>query len=110
MEERCLKCHNDPKLYESDLYRKTDWKAGDVRGVLEVVCPLEDNTQETRKTLFDTYLRVAAAAATVLTLSWVALRIGREMAHLRAATPAGRHGAAPPGGRLLVTFFDEATR
>ena len=78
MEERCLKCHNDPKLYESDLYRKTDWKAGDVRGVLEVVCPLEDNTQETRKTLFDTYLRVAAAAATVLTLSWVALRIGRR--------------------------------
>jgi hypothetical protein len=49
-----------------------------VRGVLEVVCPLEDNTQQTQKTLFDTYLRVAAAGAAVLTSSWLALRIGRR--------------------------------
>ena len=39
MEERCLKCHNDPKLYELEKFRKTDWKAGDIRGVLEVVLP-----------------------------------------------------------------------
>jgi serine/threonine protein kinase len=78
MEGRCLKCHNDPKLYEADPFRKTDWKAGDVRGVLEVVCPLEDNTQQTQRTLLETYLRVAVAGATVLTLSWVALRIGRR--------------------------------
>jgi serine/threonine protein kinase len=78
MEGRCLKCHNDPKLYEADPFRKTDWKEGDVRGVLEVVCPLEDNTQQTQKTLFETYLRVAGVGATVLTSSWFALRIGRR--------------------------------
>jgi Protein of unknown function (DUF3365) len=66
MEDRCLKCHNDPKLYESDAFRKTDWKAGDVRGVMEVVCPLEDNTLQTQKELFNTYLQVAGAGATVL--------------------------------------------
>jgi hypothetical protein len=54
MEERCLKCHNDPKLYEVDEFRKTDWKAGDIRGVLEVVCPLEENTEKTQKTLLYT--------------------------------------------------------
>jgi serine/threonine protein kinase len=78
MEERCLKCHNDPKLYESDPFRKVDWKIGDIRGVMEVVCPLEDNTLQTRETLLDTYLQVAGAGATVLTLSWVALRLGKR--------------------------------
>jgi serine/threonine protein kinase len=78
MEERCLKCHNDSKLYEADSFRKTDWKVGDVRGVMEIVCPLEDNTLQTQKTLFDTYLQVAGAGATVLTLCWIALRIGRR--------------------------------
>ena len=79
MEERCLRCDGDPKLYELDEFRKTDWKVGDVRGVLEVVCPLEDNTQQTHKTLFDTYLRVAGTGATVLALSWAGLRFGRRL-------------------------------
>jgi serine/threonine protein kinase len=78
IEARCLKCHNDSKLYESDEFRKSDWKVGDVRGVMEVVCPLEGNTLQTQKTLFDTYLQVAGAGATVLTLCWIALRLGRH--------------------------------
>ena len=76
MEERCLKCHNDPKLYELDEFRKTDWKAGDIRGVLEVVCPLEDNTEQTKKTLVNTYLQVAGTGAAVLALSWAGLMVG----------------------------------
>ena len=78
MEERCLKCHNDPKLYELDEFRKTDWKVGDIRGVLEVVCPLEDNTEQTQKTLFNTYLQVAGTGAAVLALSWAGLMLGRR--------------------------------
>jgi adenylate cyclase len=78
MEERCLKCHNDPKLYELDEYRKTDWKAGDIRGVLEVVCPLEGNAEQTQKTLLNTYLQVAGTGAAVLTLSWAGLMLGRR--------------------------------
>ena len=78
MEERCLKCHNDPKLYELDELRKTDWKVGDIRGVLEVVCPLEDNTVQTQNTLFNTYLQVAGTGAAVLALSSAALMLGRR--------------------------------
>ena len=78
MEERCLKCHNDPKLYELDEFRKTDWKAGDIRGVLEVVCPLEDNAEQTQKTLLNTYLQVAGTGAAVLALSWAGLMLGRR--------------------------------
>jgi len=78
MEDRCLKCHNDPKLYEIDRYRKTDWEAGDVRGVLEIVCPLENNAEQTQRTLFSTYFQVAGAAALVLALSWIALTFGKR--------------------------------
>jgi hypothetical protein len=45
---------------------------------LEIVCPLEDNTLQTRQTLLDTYLQVAGAGATVLALSWFALRLGKH--------------------------------
>ena len=78
VEERCLKCHNDPKLYELDEFRKSDWKPGDVRGVLEVVCPLEDNTEQTQQTLLNTYLQVAGVGAVVLTASWAGLMFGRR--------------------------------
>ncbi|MGA7498079.1 MAG: protein kinase [Isosphaeraceae bacterium] len=78
MEERCLKCHNDPKLYELDEFRKTDWKAGDIRGVLEVVCPLADNAEQTQKMLLYTYLQVGGTGAAVLTLSWAGLMLGRR--------------------------------
>jgi len=78
MEQRCLKCHNDPKLYELDEFRKTDWKAGDIRGVLEVVCPLEDNAEQTQKTLLNTYLQVAGTGVAVLTLCSAALMLGRR--------------------------------
>ena len=88
MEERCLKCHNDPKLYELDEFRKTDWKAGDIRGVLEVVCPLEDNTEQTQKTLLNTYLQVAGTGAAVLTLSWAGLMFGQaETSRLTESDP-----------------------
>jgi serine/threonine protein kinase len=76
MEERCLKCHNDPKLYELDKFRKTHWKPGDIRGVLEVVCPLENNTEQTQTTLLETYLQVGGTGIAVLALSWTVLRIG----------------------------------
>jgi serine/threonine protein kinase len=78
MEARCLKCHNDPKLYELDEFRKTDWKVGDVRGVLEVVCPLENNTEQTQNALLYTYLQVAVTGGAVLALSWASLIFGRR--------------------------------
>jgi eukaryotic-like serine/threonine-protein kinase len=38
MEASCLKCHNDPATGSP----KTDWRVGDLRGVLEVIRPLDD--------------------------------------------------------------------
>jgi PAS domain S-box-containing protein len=38
MQESCLRCHNDPSTGS----QKTDWKAGDVRGVIEVIRPLDN--------------------------------------------------------------------
>jgi serine/threonine protein kinase len=78
LEARCLKCHGDPKLYELDEFRKTDWKVGDVRGVLEVVCPLEENTEQTQNALLSTYLQVAVMGGAVLALSWAGLMFGRR--------------------------------
>ena len=53
-------------------------KEEDLNAFMGVVCPLEDNTLQTQKELFNTYLQVAGAGATVLTLCWIALRIGRR--------------------------------
>jgi serine/threonine protein kinase len=78
MEARCLKCHGDPKLYELDEFRKSDWKVGDVRGVLEVVCPLENNTEQTQNALLSSYLQVAVTGGAVLALSWAGLMFGRR--------------------------------
>lgn len=52
MRESCLKCHNDqskydPKLYEGDKPPKLDWKEGQVRGVIEVVRPMDDDYEKT---------------------------------------------------------------
>jgi adenylate cyclase len=39
MQQSCLKCHNDAASGSA----KTDWKVGDVRGVLEVIRPLDQS-------------------------------------------------------------------
>jgi hypothetical protein len=78
MGERCIKCHNDRTQYELDGFRKSDWQVGDVRGVLEIVCPLEDSAEQTQRALYNTYLQVGGAAALVLALSWLALKLGKR--------------------------------
>ncbi|MDH3442631.1 MAG: ATP-binding protein [Deltaproteobacteria bacterium] len=50
----CLNCHNTHP--ESP---KTDWKLGDVRGVQEIIRPLDDVVAETRAGLKDTFLLMA---------------------------------------------------
>ncbi|GJL56111.1 MAG: hypothetical protein NPIRA02_32430 [Nitrospirales bacterium] len=51
MRETCIDCHNTHP--DSP---KTDWKVGDVRGVLEVIHPLEDAVIQLRENLQDTVL------------------------------------------------------
>jgi serine/threonine protein kinase len=51
MQETCLKCHN--YLPES---AKRDWKVGDVRGVVEIIRPLDGDVQRAREGLKGTLL------------------------------------------------------
>jgi serine/threonine protein kinase len=76
MNARCLSCHNDKASYPG--LGKTDWKVGDVRGVLEIICPLNESLSQTRQTLFETYSLLGAAAASLLAVSWLGLAIGRR--------------------------------
>ncbi|MDH3974449.1 MAG: ATP-binding protein [Deltaproteobacteria bacterium] len=60
MRESCVSCHNS---YEGT--PKSDWKVGDVRGVLEVMLPMDVITMQTRK----------KASATISVFTFIALLV-----------------------------------
>jgi serine/threonine protein kinase len=64
MGETCVKCHNAHK--EST---KTDWKVGDVGGVLEIIRPLDDDIARTRAGLRGTFILVASVSGSLLVVS-----------------------------------------
>jgi PAS domain S-box-containing protein len=70
MRPRCVDCHN---MHPAS--PKTDWKAGDVRGVLEVILPLDSAMAQTSVGLRGTFALMAVMSA--LWLSGLALVIGR---------------------------------
>jgi serine/threonine protein kinase len=76
MTQRCLGCHNDKARYPN--LAKTDWKVGDVRGALEIICPLDESLAQTRQTLFGTYALLGGLAASLLSGSWFVLALGRR--------------------------------
>jgi eukaryotic-like serine/threonine-protein kinase len=73
METTCLGCHN--YLPES---RKKDWKVGDVRGVLEIIRPLDSDIERTHRGLRGTFLLVATIAGLLLALGIGAVVIGQR--------------------------------
>lgn len=70
MRSSCVNCHNT----HSDS-PKTDWKTGDVRGVLEIILPLDIAVAQTHQGLRGTFALMAVMS--VLGLSGLALVIGR---------------------------------
>ena len=70
MKAGCVACHNTHP--ESP---KTDWKVGDVRGVQEIIRPLDGAAAETRAGWQGTFILLAAMG--FLGLSGLALAIGR---------------------------------
>jgi eukaryotic-like serine/threonine-protein kinase len=79
MNQKCLACHNDKGRYPA--LTKTDWKVGDVRGVLEIVCPLDESLAQTRQTLFGTYTLLGGTAAFLLSSCWLGFHVGRRRRH-----------------------------
>lgn len=57
MEQSCVSCHN----YHPDS-PKTDWRVGDVRGVLEIVTPLNTFIKQTRQGLRGTFFSLGIAS------------------------------------------------
>src|SRR5262249_39395079 len=61
MEKDCLDCHNKHPDSPRD-----DWREGDVRGVLEIIRPLERDTERTRQGLRGTFLLMASISGLLL--------------------------------------------
>lgn len=71
MKESCLQCHNGRQ--DSP---KRDWKVGDVRGVLEIMRPLEKDIARTRDGLRGTFILVACISSALLGIAVMTLIIG----------------------------------
>ena len=73
MKASCLECHN---THEDS--PKKDWKVGDVRGVLELVRPLDRDIARTQSGLRGAFVLMGAVSALTLTLGAVWLMRRRQ--------------------------------
>jgi serine/threonine protein kinase len=75
MKESCVNCHNTHP--ESPC---REWKVGDVRGVLEIIRPLDKDVERTGEGLRGSFVLVAGSSAALLGLFGLALVLGRRRA------------------------------
>jgi serine/threonine protein kinase len=73
MEASCVACHN---THEDST--KTDWKEGDVRGVLEVIRPLDQDILRTQSSLRDTFFYMLALSVVLVVLAAASLKFGNQ--------------------------------
>ncbi|MDB5311907.1 MAG: Serine/threonine protein kinase, partial [Gemmataceae bacterium] len=97
----CVDCHNtNPES------TKTDWKVGDVRGVLEVIRPLDRDQERVSQGLRGTALLIGGIGIGVVLLSAVTLALGTRTPRPPPADsppppepdPGGGGPTPPPGG------------
>jgi adenylate cyclase len=81
MKASCIDCHNT----HPDSTRR-NWKVGDVRGVLEIIRPLDRDIARTHEGLRGTFLLMAAVCATLLSVCGLVLVVGKR----RRGMAAGR--------------------
>jgi serine/threonine protein kinase len=81
MQQTCVQCHNG-----HDDSTKTDWKEGEVAGVLEIIRPLDRDTARAREGLRLTLVLMATICGSLLGLSVLVLFMGNR-----------RRAAAAPG-------------
>ena len=70
MEQSCVGCHNTHP--DSP---KTDWKVGDVRGILEIIQPIDGLIEQAQSRMRETF--IALGGISLLSLSGLTLVIGR---------------------------------
>lgn len=73
MEASCVACHNS---HEDST--KRDWRVGDVRGVLEVIRPLDQDILRTQTSLRDTFFYMLTLSALLVALAGVSLKLGKQ--------------------------------
>jgi eukaryotic-like serine/threonine-protein kinase len=71
--EACVHCHN---THEDS--PKTDWKVGDVRGVLEIIRPLDRDAERVEKGLRGTFVLVGVVAGGLLAVCGLVLLLSRR--------------------------------
>jgi hypothetical protein len=89
MKEACVECHNS----HPDSPRQ-DWEVGDVRGVLEIIRPLDLDQERTRQGLRGTFALVAGVSTTLMLVSTLTLLLSNR--RRRAGRTAPLHLEAPP--------------
>jgi hypothetical protein len=65
LRESCLGCHNKDTVNSP----KLDWKVGDVRGVVEIIRPLDRDAERARAGLRETFVLVGVVAGSLLGLT-----------------------------------------
>lgn len=73
MQEVCVGCHNT----HPDSMR-TDWNVGDVRGVLEIIRPLDADVIRIHESLRETFFYMLGISISLLGLAIFYLRVGRQ--------------------------------
>jgi eukaryotic-like serine/threonine-protein kinase len=73
MKQSCVDCHNSRQ--DSP---KMDWKVGDVRGVLEIIRPLDREAAQSRESLTGTFLTVFGGLGLALALCVLVLLASRR--------------------------------
>lgn len=73
MQQDCVNCHNS----HPDSTKK-DWKVGDVRGVLEIIRPLDADVARTQRSLRETFHFMIGFSALLAGLALLFLRVGKQ--------------------------------
>jgi adenylate cyclase len=74
LRESCLGCHNKDTVNSP----KLDWKVGDVRGVVEIIRPLDRDETRARAGLAETFILVGVVAGSLLGLTVVFVVLGNR--------------------------------
>src|SRR5262249_1095366 len=77
MEKDCVTCHNN----HPDT-TKNDWRVGDVRGVLEIIRPLDQDEDRIREGLQGTLVLVGAPGGGLLAVSSLVFFLGNRRRRL----------------------------
>src|SRR5206468_890868 len=72
LRESCLGCHNKDKVNSP----KLDWKVGDVRGVVEIIRPLDRDEARARAGLRETFILMGVVAGSLLGVTVIVVFTG----------------------------------